>query len=127
MKKLSRVQQIIGLGAAHHRLLWIHPFYDGNGRVTRLMSHASIMRCGIGSSLWSVARGLAKNVEEYKSLLIAADAPRRADLDGRGGGRAFAGYLQSESTRSPLNLPFPSDAVAMWFPKLYPSIGRRNT
>ena len=25
------VQQIIGLGAAHHRLLWIHPFFDGNG------------------------------------------------------------------------------------------------
>jgi Fic family protein len=30
IKKLSRVRQIIALGAAHHRLLWIHPFYDGN-------------------------------------------------------------------------------------------------
>lgn len=82
-KRLSRVRQIIALGAAHHRLLWIHPFYDGNGRVTRLMSHASLMRCGIGSSLWSVARGLARNVKDYKALLMAADAPRRGDLDGR--------------------------------------------
>ena len=84
MKRLSRVRRIIALGAAHHRLLWIHPFYDGNGRVTRLMSHASLLPCGVGSSLWSVARGLARNVQDYKKLLMAADDPRRGDLDGRG-------------------------------------------
>ena len=83
-KKLSRVRQITALGAMHHRLLWIHPFYDGNGRVTRLMSHASLLRCGIGSSLWSVARGLARHVRDYKALLMATDAPRHGDLDGRG-------------------------------------------
>ncbi len=82
--RLSKVRQIIALGAAHHRLLWIHPFYDGNGRVARLMSHASLQRCGVGSSLWSAARGLARNVGEYKALLMAADEPRRGDLDGRG-------------------------------------------
>lgn len=207
--RLSKVRQIIALGAAHHRLLWIHPFYDGNGRVTRLMSHASLQRCGVGSSLWSAARGLARNVKEYKSLLMAADEPRRGDLDGRGGlstqalikfcefflticidqidfmasllepsdllrrmrlhveeevqagnlpkgsfsilreallagevprGRAGEitgygermarnvvstllkkGYLKSESTRSPLVLSFPIDAVERWFPKLYPA------
>jgi Fic family protein len=84
MKRLSRVRQIVALGAAHHRLLWIHPFYDGNGRATRLMSHASLLRCGVGSSLWSVSRGLARNVQDYKKLLMAADDPRRGDLDGRG-------------------------------------------
>ena len=83
-KRLSRVRQIVALGAAHHRLLWIHPFYDGNGRVTRLMSHAALIRCGVGSSLWSVARGLARNVRQYKALLMIADEPRRGDLDGRG-------------------------------------------
>lgn len=207
MKKLSRVRQIIALGAAHHRLLWIHPFYDGNGRVTRLMSHASLLRCGVGSSLWSVARGLARNVQRYKALLMAADELRRGDLDGRGTlstktlmefclffmgicidqidfmasllepsdllrrirlhveeevqagtlrkgsfsilreallagevprGRASEisgygermartvvsellkkGYLKSESTRAPLVLAFPIDAVERWFPRLY--------
>jgi len=84
MQTLSRVRQIVALGAAHHRLLWIHPFYDGNGRVARLMSHASLLRCGVGSSLWSVARGLARNVQDYKTLLMAADAQRHGDLDGRG-------------------------------------------
>lgn len=82
--KLSRKNQIIAVGAAHHRLLWIHPFFDGNGRVTRLMSHASLQRCGVGSSLWSVARGLARNVQDYKALLMAADSRRQNDWDGRG-------------------------------------------
>lgn len=83
-RRLSKVRRIIAVGAAHHRLLWIHPFYDGNGRVARLMSHASLQRCGVGSSLWSVARGLARNVHDYKTLLMSADEPRRGDLDGRG-------------------------------------------
>ncbi len=203
------MRQIVALGAAHHRLLWIHPFYDGNGRVTRLMSHASLQRCGVGSSLWSVARGLARNVKEYKALLMAADEPRRGDLDGRGAlstqalikfcefflticidqidfmasllepsdllrrmrlhiedesqkgnlpkgsfpllreallsgeaqrsraaeitgyGERMArnvvsnlikkGYLKSDTTRSPLVLSFPIDAVERLFPRLYPT------
>lgn len=81
---LSRSRQLVAIGAAHHRLLWIHPFFDGNGRVARLMSHAACQRSGIGSSLWSVARGLARNVQYYKAQLMAADSPRRGDLDGRG-------------------------------------------
>ncbi len=34
--------------------------------------------------VWSVARGLARNVEPYKRHLADADGPRRNDLDGRG-------------------------------------------
>ena len=83
-ENLSKVRQIIAAAAAHHRLLWIHPFYDGNGRVARLMSHAIFKRLGIGSSLWSAARGLARNVSRYKSLLMAADEPRRDEQDGPG-------------------------------------------
>ncbi len=82
--RLSKSNRIIASAAAHHRILWIHPFYDGNGRVARLMSYAALLRVGIGSELWSVARGLARNVDTYKKLLAAADEPRRGDLDGRG-------------------------------------------
>ena len=209
-KRLSKLRRIVAVGAAHHRLLWIHPFYDGNGRVARLMSHASLRRCGVGNSLWSVARGLARNVNDYKALLMAADEPRRGDLDGRGAlstknlvefcefflntcidqiefmasllepsellrrmqvhvqeesmagrmpkgafeilreallagevprGRAQditgygermaryvvsdllkKGYLKSDTTRSPLVLGFPTEAMERWFPRLYPTI-----
>ena len=81
---LSKLRKVIGVAASHHRLLWIHPFLDGNGRVTRLFSHAWLRELDVGSELWSVSRGLARNVGEYKSGLAAADAPRRGDLDGRG-------------------------------------------
>ena len=81
---LSKVRQVIAIAASHHRFAWIHPFYDGNGRVARLMSHALLKRLGVGSSLWSVSRGLARQSARYKALLMAADQPRRSDVDGRG-------------------------------------------
>lgn len=81
---LSRFRQVQTVGAVHHRFLWIHPFLDGNGRVARLMSHALFKRLGVGTSLWSVARGLARDEERYKALLAQADRPRQGDLDGRG-------------------------------------------
>ncbi|WP_244976596.1 Fic family protein [Achromobacter piechaudii] len=81
---LSKSRQIQTVGAVHHRLLWIHPFLDGNGRVARLMSHALFKRLEVGTSLWSVARGLARDEDRYKALLAQADRPRQGDLDGRG-------------------------------------------
>jgi Fic family protein len=81
---LSRLRKIIGVAASHHRLAWIHPFLDGNGRVSRLFSHALLRELDVGSELWAVSRGLARRVVEYKAGLQAADEPRRGDLDGRG-------------------------------------------
>jgi Fic family protein len=83
-EKLTKPRQAIAVAAAHHRLLWIHPFLDGNGRVTRLMSHAMLLDLGVGSALWSISRGLARRSTEYKRLLMAADGARKGDLDGRG-------------------------------------------
>lgn len=82
--RLTKTRQAIAAAAAHHRLLWIHPFLDGNGRVTRLMSHTMLQDLGIGSALWSISRGLARRTADYKRLLMAADEPRKGDLDGRG-------------------------------------------
>lgn len=30
----------------HHKLVWIHPFFDGNGRTVRLSINLLLMRCG---------------------------------------------------------------------------------
>ncbi|WP_028957598.1 Fic family protein [Sulfitobacter sp. 20_GPM-1509m] len=80
--------RIIAIASAHHRLNFIHPFPDGNGRVSRLMSHAMALNAGIGGNgLWSISRGLARGLEdrgEYKQMMDHADSPRRGDRDGRG-------------------------------------------
>ncbi len=80
----GKTESIIAVAAAHHRLLWTHPFLDGNGRVARLMSHAQLLSTLDTGAVWSVARGLARNVQEYKTLLANCDQTRRDDLDGRG-------------------------------------------
>jgi Fic family protein len=81
---VNKTESILGAAAAHHRLAWIHPFVDGNGRVARLMSHAMLLNTLETGAVWSVARGLARNVDAYKRHLAACDQPRRNDLDGRG-------------------------------------------
>ena len=77
--------KLVAAVAAHHRLMWVHPFLDGNGRVARLFTEAYFHRIPVhGFGLWSVSRGLARRNVDYKSALARADAPRRNDLDGRG-------------------------------------------
>jgi Fic family protein len=81
---LGKAEAIFATAAAHHRLVWIHPFIDGNGRVARLMSHAMLLETLDTGAIWSVARGLARDVEQYKQRLANCDLERRNDLDGRG-------------------------------------------
>ena len=79
------LRPILALAAAHHRLMWIHPFLDGNGRVTRLFTDAYFYRINLsGYGLWNVSRGLARKRDEYQRFLAAADAERENDYDGRG-------------------------------------------
>jgi Fic family protein len=82
--KLGKTDTILNAAAAHHRLVWIHPFLDGNGRVARLISHATLLETLDTGAVWSIARGLARNVDAYKGHLAACDQPRRNDVDGRG-------------------------------------------
>jgi Fic family protein len=81
---LGKTETIIAAAAAHHRLAWIHPFLDGNGRVARLVSHVTLLEALDTGAVWSIARGLARNVDAYQGHLAACDLPRRNDLDGRG-------------------------------------------
>ncbi|MDO8477798.1 MAG: Fic family protein [Candidatus Rokubacteria bacterium] len=81
---LGVIDTVIAAAAAHHRLVWIHPFLDGNGRVARLVSHAMLLETLDTGAVWSIARGLARNVQDYKGHLAACDQTRRNDLDGRG-------------------------------------------
>jgi len=84
----GRVRAIAAIPAAHHRLSYIHPFLDGNGRVARLVTHAMCLAAGLGGAGgWSISAALVNDeggAQGYLERMAAADAPRRGDLDGRG-------------------------------------------
>lgn len=86
--RLGKSGRIIAMAAAHHRLSYIHPFPDGNGRVSRLMTHAMGHVAGIGGPwpmvdiAWPCAGTRSRG--DYKSMMDRADTPRQGDLDGRG-------------------------------------------
>lgn len=83
--QMHGLKPIIALAAAHHRLMWIHPFLDGNGRVARLFTDAYFLKIKLsGYGLWNISRGLARRRDDYRAYLAAGDFPREGDLDGRG-------------------------------------------
>lgn len=77
-------QQVLAIAASHHRLAWIHPFRDGNGRVARLHTALALGHMGLTNGLWSPLRGFARSHDAYYAQLAAADELRAGDLDGRG-------------------------------------------
>lgn len=97
----STVSRILIAACAHHRFNYIHPFPDGNGRVSRLMSHAMLQYAGVGvHGLWSVSRGLARGLgdrSDYARMMDDADTPRENDMDGRGtfSRRALVVFVES--------------------------------
>jgi Fic family protein len=80
-------ERLIAAAASHHRLVWLHPFRDGNGRVSRLFSGLYLARIGINrSNLWSLSRGFSRNKQWYMTNLQSADSPDEAK---RGFDQAF--------------------------------------
>lgn len=81
----SKALKLIYALSSHHRLMWIHPFLDGNGRTARLAldgAFTSISMSGYG--MWNISRGLSRNSLEYKKYLSLADMPQQGQLDGKG-------------------------------------------
>lgn len=85
LDRLFGLTPIFAAAGAHHRLMWIHPFLDGNGRTGRLFTDQYLRAAGLGGyGLWSMSRGFGRNVDAYYEALGQADQPRKGDLDGRG-------------------------------------------
>ena len=75
-------ERLIAAAASHHRLTWLHPFRDGNGRVARLFSGLYLAGIGINAgNLWSLSRGFSRERRFYMLHLFAADSPSK---DGKG-------------------------------------------
>lgn len=83
--KIYGTARILAAAASHHRLMWIHPFLDGNGRVGRLFTDNYLQVSGLsGYGLWSISRGFGRNTKAYYDALSAADTTRQGVTDGRG-------------------------------------------
>ncbi len=71
-------QQMLHVAIAHHRFLWIHPFRNGNGRVSRLLSYAMLRRHGfvspVGLRTVNPTAVFGNDREGYYNALSAADA-----------------------------------------------------
>lgn len=84
-KQGTQAQKLIYALASHHRLVWIHPFLDGNGRTSHLALDGALLGMNLqGYGLWNISRGLARKTNEYKSALAQADLIKQGEFDGRG-------------------------------------------
>jgi Fic family protein len=85
MKNKTKAEQLIYILASHHRLVYLHPFLDGNGRISRLFLDYLFFKIDIkGYGLWNIARGLARSVTSYKQHLSLADMVVQGSTEGRG-------------------------------------------
>jgi Fic family protein len=70
----------------HHKLVWIHPFFDGNGRTVRLGMNLLLMRCGFPPAIilkndrtkYYEALNQANNGNYQKLMLLMCQALERS-------------------------------------------------
>lgn len=81
----TQALKLIHVMASHHRLTWLHPFLDGNGRTSRLVLDGAFHAIQLeGYGLWNLSRGLARNESNYRQNLAMADMVQQGTFDGRG-------------------------------------------
>lgn len=93
----TKAIKLLAALSSHHRLVYLHPFLDGNGRVSRLHLDAMFWSMQLeGYGLWNISRGLARDVKEYQHYLSYADMKQQGATDGRGelSLRGLEGYLK---------------------------------
>lgn len=84
-EKIHGTNRVIAAAGLHHRLAWVHPFIDGNGRAIRLITDSYMRNAGFGGyGLWSITRGFGRDTSAYYKALAQADMPRQGSSDGRG-------------------------------------------
>lgn len=70
---------VVAIAASQHRLVWMQPFMNGNGRLARMHTHLLFHAAGLSPGLWSPVRGFAQSEQQYRDLLHGADGNRCGD------------------------------------------------
>ncbi|MFT7671471.1 MAG: Fic family protein [Planctomycetota bacterium] len=79
-------------GLLHYQLATIHPYYDGNGRMARLVTTLLLHRCGYGlKGIYSLEEHYAKNLGAYYRALSVG--PSHNYYEGRAGADV-TGFLE---------------------------------
>ena len=68
---------------AHHKFLWIHPFRDGNGLISRLFSYVMLRKQGFAGTSNRIINPtfcMAPDPDKYVHLLRKADSDKEKDL-----------------------------------------------
>lgn len=88
-KKSESVKAIEAAAEVHHKLVFIHPFWDGNGRLARLLMNIKLMQAGFPPTILrkqertSYYKSLEKaDADDISSLttMIAKDVLRALDI-----------------------------------------------
>ncbi|TAF44672.1 MAG: Fic family protein [Sphingobacteriales bacterium] len=67
---------LLKVAIAHHRLVWIHPFGNGNGRTVRLFTYAMLVKTGFNVNVGRIINPTAvfcSNRNDYYANLSEAD------------------------------------------------------
>jgi len=84
LETIYGLNPVVAAAGLHHRLAWIHPFQDGNGRTIRLVLDSYMKNSGFnGYGLWSITRGMGRKTGAYYRALSEADKANSGH-DGRG-------------------------------------------
>lgn len=107
---------LVAMAAAHQRLGWIHPFLDGNGRMSSSRSRTASGSSPCGRCTTSVRTGTALERGEFK---------RMTGLGERTAGTLLAALLKrellaSDSPQGKLRFGLPHHALRFYFPALWP-------
>lgn len=82
----SKLDWIVKAAIFHHRFVWIHPFFDGNGRTARLIYNLLLMKAGYPPAIilkndrkkYYDALNMANNGNYSKILLLVMQALERS-------------------------------------------------
>jgi Fic family protein len=82
----SELNLIVKNAIFHHRFVWIHPFFDGNGRTVRLISNLLLMQAGFPPAIilkndrkkYYTALNLANKGNYSKLLLLVIQSVERS-------------------------------------------------
>jgi Fic family protein len=99
-------------GLAHYQFATIHPYYDGNGRTSRLISTMILHRCGYGlKGIYSLEEYYARNLNRYYESLSVGPSHNyhlgRAEADVSG----FVEYFCEGMADAFLNVRARAEAV----------------